>query len=229
MLHETPLVQRDEALRTYSGGIASSIDRLEGIINSILDVSKMDVAALKVRKVPTSIAIIVTGVAVEFRTALKKRGLRFEAKGLGKLPFIEADSDLLYKAFYHLVMNAIKYTPDGGRITVNGRLVPEGDEEPAIEIVVADTGIGIDQQHHELIFEKFYQTGEVRLHSSGATKFKGGGPGLGLAIAKGAVAAHGGEIWVESPGHDEQGFPGSRFFVRLPLNEWPAEKDLQRT
>jgi signal transduction histidine kinase len=58
------------------------------------------------------------------------------------------------------------------------------------------------------------------LHSSGATKFKGGGPGLGLAIAKGAVVAHGGKIWVESPGQDEDQCPGSRFVVQLPLKEW---------
>ena len=62
------------------------------------------------------------------------------------------------------------------------------------------------------------------LHSSGVTKFKGGGPGLGLAIAKGAIVAHGGGIWVESPGHDEETNPGSRFIVQLPLTEWEPGK-----
>jgi signal transduction histidine kinase len=117
-------------------------------------------------------------------------------------------------------MNAIKFTPDGGQITITGRVLT-GDAGPdIIEIVVSDTGIGIDQEHHDLIFDKFYQTGEVMLHSSGTTKFKGGGPGLGLAIAKGAVAAHGGAIWVESAKHDEDECPGSRFVVQLPLEEW---------
>jgi signal transduction histidine kinase len=58
----------------------------------------------------------------------------------------------------------------------------------------------------------------VYMHSSGKTKFKGGGPGLGLAIARGIIEAHHGKIWVESPGHDETNLPGSKFFVRLPLS-----------
>jgi signal transduction histidine kinase len=58
----------------------------------------------------------------------------------------------------------------------------------------------------------------VLLHSSGKTKFKGGGPGLGLAIARGVVEAHQGSIWLESPGRDEKKFPGTTFFVRLPVS-----------
>ena len=69
----------------------------------------------------------------------------------------------------------------------------------------------------DLIFEKFYQTGQVNLHSSGTTTFKGGGPGLGLAIAKGVADAHNGRIWAESNGFDEEEYPGSQFYVCLPL------------
>jgi signal transduction histidine kinase len=90
---------------------------------------------------------------------------------------------------------------------------------PEVEIAVQDTGIGIDPQDHELVFEKFYQTGDILLHSSGKTKFKGGGPGLGLAIARGIVEAHGGRIWLESPGHNEKTYPGTTFYVRLPMND----------
>ena len=102
-------------------------------------------------------------------------------------------------------------------MTVNGRLV---EEEPRsdVEIIVQDTGIGIDPESQQLVFEKFYQTGEVLLHSSGKTKFKGGGPGLGLAIARGVINAHHGRIWLESPGHDEETNPGTTVFMRLPIN-----------
>jgi signal transduction histidine kinase len=92
---------------------------------------------------------------------------------------------------------------------------PEG----SVVLSVKDTGIGIDSDHQELVFVKFYQTGEVATHSSGKFKFKGGGPGLGLPIARGIVQAHHGKLWVESPGHDETSFPGSIFYVRLPLRQ----------
>jgi signal transduction histidine kinase len=82
---------------------------------------------------------------------------------------------------------------------------------------VRDRGIGLDYEHQDLIFEKFYQVGEVALHSSGKTTFKGGGPGLGLALVRGVARAHGGKIWVESAGHDEVNFTGSTFYLLLPL------------
>ena len=93
-----------------------------------------------------------------------------------------------------------------------------GLTDGGIQIIVSDTGIGIDPTHLELIFTKFHQTGNLALHSTGKTKFKGSGPGLGLAIAKGIVEAHGGKIWAESKGHDEDKFPGSQFHVILPLH-----------
>jgi signal transduction histidine kinase len=88
---------------------------------------------------------------------------------------------------------------------------------PCLEIQVKDTGIGIDQENLDIIFEKLYQLGKVELHSSGRSTFKGGGPGLGLAIAAGIIKSHGGKIWAESPGYDEEKMPGSTFFIRLPL------------
>jgi signal transduction histidine kinase len=220
-----PTIRQDGNLRTYTGGIVTGIDRLQVIIDNIIDVSRLDSAVVEVHRAPTAIVVLIKEIEAHFKLVLKQRRLQFETQGLGQLPFILADSDLLHKAFYHLIVNAIKYTPDGGRITVNGEVIQDEHGRAAIQVVVADTGIGIDPEHHELVFAKFYQTGEVILHSSGTTKFKGGGPGLGLTIAKGAVAAHGGDVWVESPGHDEEKLLGSRFYVRLPLVEWEAAKE----
>jgi signal transduction histidine kinase len=225
MIGSAQVVREDEGLRMFYDGIMASIKRLESIINSILDVSRIDVAALDVRTAPVSIVVLINEIEADFRRALDERHLDFRTEGLSKLPFTAADSDLLYKAFYHLIVNAIKYTPDGGKITVSGRVIQSQEEQDVIEIVIADTGVGIDKEHHELIFDKFYQTGQVMLHSSGVTKFKGGGPGLGLAIARGAITAHKGEIWVKSPGHDEERLPGSSFYVRLPLVAWQEGKE----
>jgi signal transduction histidine kinase len=100
-------------------------------------------------------------------------------------------------------------------------VIPGGDGavgECSIEIVIADTGIGIASDDLERIFEKFYRVGNVQLHSTGDTKFKGAGPGLGLTIARGIIEAHAGRIWAESPGQDEEHCPGSRFHVLLPIH-----------
>jgi signal transduction histidine kinase len=225
MLKTDAKVREDNSLYTFVEGIAAGMNRFHGIINSILDVSRLDSAVLEVRKVPVAVAVLIKEVESGFASALKERHIQFETEGLSELPFILADSELLYKAFYHMIVNAIKFTPDGGRITVSGEVTQNEGGEDVVQIVVADTGVGIDAEHHELIFEKFYQTGKVMLHSSGVTKFKGGGPGLGLAIAKGAIAAHDGDVWVESPGHDEESFPGSRFYVQIPLDQWQEVTD----
>ena len=108
------------------------------------------------------------------------------------------------QALRNVLNNAIKYTPDGGTITIDGRTLPG-----FIEVTIRDTGIGISAEDQAVIFEKFGQLGNVDLHSSGKTKFKGGGPGLGLPIARGILEAHGGTIWVELQGHDEKTNPGS--------------------
>ena len=98
---------------------------------------------------------------------------------------------------------------------MQARLIDEG---AAVEIAISDSGIGIDAEHHQLIFEKFYRVSELNLHSTGQTKFKGAGPGLGLPISKGIIEAHGGRIWVESSGYDEEKLPGSTFYIVLPVN-----------
>ena len=112
----------------------------------------------------------------------------------------------------NVISNAIKFTPDQGRITIDGRSLPG-----FIELTIADTGIGISTENQTRIFENFGQVERVNLHSSGKTKFKGGGPGLGLPITRGIIEAHGGTIWVEFPGYDEEKCPGSTFHILIPI------------
>lgn len=198
-------------------GILDGSERMTDVVDRMLDVSRIDSDSLFLRKTSLQIDALIRKVEKEFSQAFEERRIRFETEGLTQLPPVSADPELLQKVFYHLVMNAIKFTPDGGQVKVVGKDL-NGGEPPRVEIAVCDTGIGVDPDKAEVIFEKFSQTGEVLLHSSGKTKFKGGGPGLGLAIARGIVEAHGGRIWVESPGHNEETFPGSRFIVSLPMD-----------
>jgi signal transduction histidine kinase len=134
-----------------------------------------------------------------------------------------ADSARLYQALWNVLSNAIKYTPDNGNIIVDGRRLAG-----FLDITIKDGGIGIDPDDHDRIFEKFGRVGSVSLHSSGKTKYKGGGPGLGLPIAKGILEAHGGTIWVESEGCDENRMPGSVFHILLPLRDEPPDDKLAK-
>ncbi|MFP4395009.1 MAG: protein kinase domain-containing protein [Anaerolineales bacterium] len=206
----------DEQFQRITEGIVEGAERLHEIVNSMLDIAKIDSQTLQMIKAPISIAEIAQQVVDGFVPTLAGRNLNLTTSGLDLLPKIEADPDLLAKVFHHLIINAIKYTPDGGQITISGE-VRQRDGRPEIMLTFSDTGIGIAPEDQELIFEKFYHPSEVDFHSSGRTKFKGGGPGLGLAIVRGIVQAHGGEIWAESEGCDEDICPGSQFHVTLPL------------
>ena len=202
----------------YAKGIMDGTTRMVDIIDNLLDVSRIDSNLLDITATDVEIEALVKRAEKTFQASFEERHMTFTTDGLASIPVVKADTDLLYKVFYHVIGNAIKYTPDGGTITVSGCMVKEHNNKPEIEIKVKDTGIGIDPQFHELVFEKFYQTGEVLLHSSGKTKFKGGGPGLGLAIARGIMDAHRGRIWLTSPGHNEKTNPGTTVFIRLPVD-----------
>lgn len=195
-----------------SQGIGRAAQRLEEIISAMLDVSQIDAQALAISRTPLSMVSVMRSATDGYAEALKTRKQTLTVTGIDDLPPVQGDFQRLAQAFSNIVGNCIKYTPDGGAITVTGRTL----DAQHLEVVIADSGIGIDPEDRELIFEKFYRVGAIELHSTGQTKFKGAGPGLGLPIARGVIEAHGGKIWVESEGHDETRFPGSQFHILLP-------------
>jgi signal transduction histidine kinase len=200
-------------------GVSKAARRLKEIVNLMFDVSQLDTETMVLDTSPTSLALIVDMVADTWAAPLEERKQTLAVEGLRNLPPIAADGKRLKQVFSHLVQNAIKYTPDGGHIRITGHLLDNGAMSPqhqTIEVVVADTGIGVAPDDLEHIFEKFYRVGDVMSHSTGKIKFKGAGPGLGLTIARGIVEAHGGRIWAESLGYDEETCPGSEFHVVLP-------------
>jgi signal transduction histidine kinase len=125
---------------------------------------------------------------------------------------MRADWELLELAVRSLLSNAIKFTPDGGTITFKAAV--EGDK---VRFSVKDTGIGIARETQKTLFERFHTNNDVQLHSTSKTAFRGGGIGLGLAVCKGIIQAHGGEITCFSEGYDPQRLPGSEFTVVMPL------------
>ena len=218
VLHSFSDVQANDTIREVFDGILKGADRMHEIVNLMLDITRIDVETSMLRFVPVSVNPIINKLVRDFNQAAADRNIEISTWNAEDLPNIIADPDMIQKALYHLVVNAVKYTPDGGKVEVRTYPVLMEDSQPGIEIAVKDTGIGLDAEHHDLVFEKFYQVGSVALHSSGQTIFKGGGPGLGLAIVRGVAQNHGGRVWVESPGCDEENCPGSTFFLQLPRN-----------
>ena len=218
MLQTDAAVQSNAMLSQAIDGVLQGTNRLHQIVNSMLDVARLDSQVVNTHIESVSVNLIVRLVYKDYVKDLEARNLTFVIEdGLKDLPLVLADSELLKKALDHVIVNAIKFTPDGGTVTVSADVVEDKRLGKCAEIRVKDTGIGIDAEHHKIIFEKLYQLGKVELHSSSRTNYKGGGAGLGLAIAYGIVKALQGNIWVESAGHDEENFPGSTFFIRLPL------------
>jgi signal transduction histidine kinase len=218
MLKSNPAIQGNDALDQAVDGVLKGTDRLHQIVNSMLDVARLEGQTVEPHFDTTFLGFVIQLVHKEYKKDLAERNINFIIEeGTGSLPAFRADPQLLQKAMDAIIVNAIKFTPDGGTITTGGHVVQDERMGQCLEIFVRDTGIGIDPANHRIIFEKLFQLGKVELHSSGRTKFKGGGPGLGLAIAAGIVKAHNGKIWVESPCYDEEKLPGSTFFIRLPL------------
>jgi signal transduction histidine kinase len=230
MLEEDSAIAENAYHKNLLEGIASGTERLHSIVDNMLDVAKIDGRELQLAPVPIPIYSIIKSVCRTMTSSIEQRKLKLELADLSTLRPIEVDREAIQKVFYNLVNNAIKYTPDGGMIAINGRMLTRDNEvlpTEGIEIIIKDSGIGIDPDYQALIFQKFFRTGELGLHSSGKTKFKGAGPGLGLAIAQGIVEAHSGRIWVESEGYDETNLPGSQFYVALPVRQF--HPDSQRS
>ena len=220
MLLENP--DLDKTILQMLKGIHEGTLRLHEIMDSLFDIAQIDARTLELELEPINVGALVQEVCLGLSQAIQGRQQNLTLD-LPPLPGIQADPNTLRKVFYHLISNAIKFTPNGGKITIHGKTLPFSNQsmpEGGLEIVISDTGIGIDPNFREVIFTKFYQPNEeLNKHSTGKTKFKGSGAGLGLALSRGIVEAHGGRIWVESPGYDEENFPGSHFHVILPLRK----------
>lgn len=193
--------------------VSDAVKRLSEVIQDILNVSLIDANRLDLSHEPVFVHSVVQSVLHNLRSFGPQRNLIYElGPGIKKVPVIEGDPRRLHQAIGNIISNAIKYTPDGGTITIDAESLDD-----VIHLWVKDTGVGIPPQELIHIFERFYVLEDVALHRSSKTAFKGGGLGLGLVVAKGIVEAHNGKVWAESPGYDEAKLPGSTFHILLPV------------
>ena len=158
-------------------------DRLNAIVEDLLDIARIQSGRMQMELRPTDAAAIAADAIEAFRTQAQDRGVTLTAAVPAELPDVLADSTRIPHVFANLLSNAIKYTPAGGTVTVAARV--EGD---AVWYTVSDTGPGIPAKYVPRVFDQFFR----------APNQAGAGVGLGLAIAKEIVTAHGGRIRVES-------------------------------
>jgi len=203
--------QQNAMLCDYIQGLSTAIARMQAVINEILTISRIITNQIDLALGPVMMSDVVIHALSLYAQAFQERRLKIFFRKQEWSERIHADPDMLKLVMSNLISNAMKFTPDGGTITL--RLQRQGE---SILISVRDTGVGIDKASHESIFERFSSMQRPEFHTTSKTAFMGGGLGLGLAICKGIVEAHGGQIWVESPGFDPDALPGSEFFVMLP-------------
>lgn len=177
-------------------------DRLGRLVEQLLDLSKLESGEVPLRREPVVLAPLVDRVCSEIEVACADREVRIVTALSPDLPTIEADAERVHQVIFNLVDNAVRFTPEGGEVRIEARR-----HNGAVEVSVADTGVGIPAEALPRLFERFYRVDAARARDDG------GGTGIGLAIARSVVEAHGGVIRAESePGH------GAVFTFDLPVS-----------
>jgi PAS domain S-box-containing protein len=189
----------EEERQTFLRYIASESQRLTSIVDTLLNVARLDTGDLQVNLAETDVRDVV-GEVLETVTAAEVNEHRFVVELPDEPLAAKADPEKLRQVCSILVDNALRYSPEGGTVTVGA-----ARRRDTVEVSVADEGIGIPQADQEQIFRKFYRGADAELRAGA------GGTGLGLFIARGLVTAMGGRIWVSSREGE-----GSRFAFELP-------------
>jgi PAS domain S-box-containing protein len=202
----------NEKQREYLNEIYKGSKRMGGLVNALLDVSRMEMGTFIVEPEPTDIPLLARSVVSELQPQLDQKSLQFIAKYADNLPIMNADPKLLRMVLQNLLANAVKYTPPKGQIklelnlaTARGQIIPTQGPGSNILIKVSDTGYGIPRANQDKIFTKLFRADNVRAKDTEGT-------GLGLYIVKGIVDQAGGQIWFESEENQ-----GATFYVTLPL------------
>ncbi len=184
--------------------------RLAALINDLLDVSRIEAGRIELKQEQVEIDWIAERRIEELRPQADEKAISLFLKAQSNLPSMIADADRIGQIFVNLIGNAIKFTPDNGKVTVRiSQSQQNGSLAEGVHVEVVDTGPGIPTEEREKVFDKFRQLGSVQ------TRQPYGGTGLGLSIAAGIVEAHGGRLWVDA---GDNGM-GSNFQFFIPLEK----------
>lgn len=190
-------VEDKEAASDFLSRIDGEVDRLTQMVVELTELSRIETGKADLRLEAVNLNQLVEEVVTQLNPQAERHQVSIQKELASDLPPVHADRARIHQVIANLVHNAIKFTDTGGRITVTSRV-----HDKAVTVDISDTGIGIPKSDLPHIFERFYKGDKAR---------SGGGTGMGLAIAKHVVEAHGGKIWVKS----EEG-KGSTFSFSLP-------------
>lgn len=195
---EEGALEDEEVARDFLARMHVEVDKLAQLIEELLELSRIESGRVELRIQPVNLVEVVRAGVERLRPQAERQGVLLEV--LPQRPEIAAmaDPERIQQVVINLVHNAIKFTPPGGSITVH--IYPSGRE---VAVAVEDTGVGIEPELLDRLFERFFKVDRAR---------SAGGTGLGLAIAKHLVLAHRGRIWAESEGVGK----GARFTFTLP-------------
>ena len=175
-------------------------DRLQRLIDDLQELSRVEAGAYTMNLLLREVQDLVETTKTTLIHQFEEKGVALSIELDPGLPLVYADEDRIGQVLLNLVGNALQYTPVGGVVTIRAR-----QERDEVQISISDTGVGIQAEHIDQIFTRFYRVDSSRSRSVG-------GSGIGLTIAKHLTEAHGGRIWAESPGADQ----GSTFTFTLP-------------
>lgn len=193
--------------REYLQLVRESCDQLQFCVGDLLEATRLDTGKLEVRSVDTSVEGLVANVAKAMAPAMQAKGIEFRCEVDPALVSVPLDERRINQVCVNLLSNALKFTPEGGVVTV--RVGNDPDSPEWIRFSVSDTGRGIAPEHLARVFDKLYQVKETDSSIVG-------GVGLGLYIASGIVRLHGGRMWVESTVGR-----GSTFYFTVPKRAQP--------
>jgi signal transduction histidine kinase len=187
-------------------GCASSCHDLKDMVQSLLDIHKMEEGKLELKKETLHLGEVIDSTLCQFSPKANAKQVALHCHKTDSLPMISVDRDLMKRVIANLLNNAIRHTNVDGAVTITAETFPENG---SVHIRVEDTGDGLAPEYHQKVFDKFEQ---VRLNKKGVNV---GASGLGLAFCKLAVEAHDGRIWVESEGVGK----GANFQFTLPIKQ----------
>lgn len=182
--------------------VQNSAGQLSQLVNNILDISKLEAGAMKMDFQPVQLTDLLSEVHQQMVIVAQKYKVSLEADAPAELPRMQMDLDLMRRVITNLVSNSLKFTPEGGKVTIKAAL----EDPQTVRVAVIDTGCGIPKDKLKYMFTKFFQVEETKKQA------RKRGTGLGLTICKQVVEGHGGRIWVESEWQK-----GSSFIFTLPI------------